>query len=300
MDEAEHDLQSISDTALWVAVYRARETERRDALFRDHLARRLAGVRGERIAQSLTPGRREDWPFVARTHLFDQFIAAELKAGADMIVNLAAGLDARPYRMELPASLRWVEVDLPSVLDYKETVLRSERPRCQVERIRLDLAAREQRRELFAQLAEGVRRAVVVSEGLLVYMEQEQVATLAEDLAVPATFSRWILDIASPGLLWMLQERWSQQLGRAAAPLQFAPEQGPEFFVPYGWRPIRVESMLKTAARLKRVSWFMRLLALLPESTGKQGNRPWSGVCRMARAGSAQTPHTSGSPVARD
>jgi len=36
----------VSDTALCVAVYRAEESERPDALFKDPLARRLAGERG--------------------------------------------------------------------------------------------------------------------------------------------------------------------------------------------------------------------------------------------------------------
>lgn len=45
-------VRDVSDTALWVAVYRARETERPDALFRDPYARRLAGARGEQIARA--------------------------------------------------------------------------------------------------------------------------------------------------------------------------------------------------------------------------------------------------------
>jgi O-methyltransferase involved in polyketide biosynthesis len=42
-----------------------------------------------------------------------------VQQGTDMVINLAAGLDSRPYRMQLPALLRWVEVDLPDMLNYK-------------------------------------------------------------------------------------------------------------------------------------------------------------------------------------
>src|SRR4051794_2293342 len=42
-------IRNISDTALWVAMYRAWETERPDPVFRDPYARRLAGTRGEEI-----------------------------------------------------------------------------------------------------------------------------------------------------------------------------------------------------------------------------------------------------------
>ncbi|PYL21082.1 MAG: SAM-dependent methyltransferase, partial [Verrucomicrobia bacterium] len=44
----------MSDTARWVAVYRARETQRTDAVFRDPFARQLAGERGEQIAASMS------------------------------------------------------------------------------------------------------------------------------------------------------------------------------------------------------------------------------------------------------
>src|SRR2546423_15569823 len=99
-------IRDISDTARWVAVYRARETERADAAFRDPFARRLAGERGEQIAAAMPFAEKNSWPFVARTWLIDQMIAEQIGQGADMVINLAAGLDARPYRMELPASLR--------------------------------------------------------------------------------------------------------------------------------------------------------------------------------------------------
>ena len=111
-------IRDISDTARWVAVYRARETDRPDALFRDPFARRLAGQRGEQIAAVMPFGDgKQAWPWVTRTYLFDQFITEQVAQGVDTVINLAAGLDARPYRLPLPAALRWVEVDLPELLD---------------------------------------------------------------------------------------------------------------------------------------------------------------------------------------
>ena len=121
-------IRDISDTARWAAVFRARETDRPDAVFRDPFARRLAGARGEEIANNLSAGNRQTWAWITRTYLFDQFIGQQVAQGVDMIVNLAAGLDARPYRMNLPASLNWVEVDLPDLLSYKEEILRDEKP----------------------------------------------------------------------------------------------------------------------------------------------------------------------------
>ncbi len=205
-NQAEPLLRNISDTALWVAIYRARETDRPDALFRDPFARKLAGERGEQIARDLEKGQRYEWPYVARTVRFDQIIREQLKQGADMVINLAAGLDTRPYHMELPASLKWVEVDLPAMIDYKEAILGGEKPRCALERVRLDLTDVAARRELFARLGSSARRVLVITEGLLTYLTRDEVTALGRDLAAQASFRDWAIDLCSPGLLKMLQD----------------------------------------------------------------------------------------------
>src|SRR5215467_15700355 len=152
MSGPEPRIRNISDTARWVAVYRARETEQADAVFRDPFARRLAGERGEQIAGSMSFAEKNSWPFVARTWLIDRVISNQVKLGTDMVVNLAAGLDARPYRMNLPSSLQWVEVDLPEILAYKGDVLRNKAPVCELEQVRLDLSDVQVSSELFSQL----------------------------------------------------------------------------------------------------------------------------------------------------
>jgi len=274
------NIRNLSDTALWVAIYRADESARPDALFRDPLAARLAGERGRAISESLPRRSRRAWPLVTRTYLFDKIIAQAVgQHGVDLVLNLAAGLDTRPYRMALPQSLQWIEVDLPDLLAYKEDLLKGERPNCALERIRLDLSDRVSRQELFSMVGLRAKRALVVTEGLLIYLPPDEVAAFADDLAKPAAFRRWLIDLASPGLLKMLMKEIGQELG-AAAPMKFGPEEGVDFFRPHGWQPVEVHSMIKTASRIRRLSLGMRLIALLPESP-RPGQRPWSGVCLL-------------------
>src|SRR5207249_5958682 len=112
----------------------AYESERPDAQFRDPYARRLAGPRGEEILRSIPGGRRTAWPMVVRTVVFDEFILRAVRdEGADTVLNLAAGLDARPWRLPLPPSLRWIDVDLPEILDWKQRELAGETPACRYE-----------------------------------------------------------------------------------------------------------------------------------------------------------------------
>jgi methyltransferase (TIGR00027 family) len=279
---AEPLIRNISDTALWVAVYRARETERQDALFRDPFARKLAGERGEQIAKDLLAGQRYEWPYTARTVRFDQIVTEQIKQGADMVINLAAGLDTRPYRMDLPPSLQWIEVDFPAMIDYKEQVLAGEKPRCTLERVRLDLSDVNARRALFQRLGSNARKVLVLTEGLLVYLTPDEVSALGRDLAAQSSFRDWAIDLCSPGLLKMLQKNLAA-LSEAGSPLKFGPEEGPEFFNASGWKAVEVYSMLKTAARIKRLPFFLRLMSFLPESNGRQGSRPWGAVCRLTR-----------------
>jgi methyltransferase (TIGR00027 family) len=282
MSDSQSRIRNISDTARWVAVYRARETERKDALFRDPFAQRLAGERGEQIAASMSFAEKNSWPFVARTWLIDNVISNQIKLGTDMIVNLAAGLDTRPYRMNLPGSLQWIEVDLPEILTYKEDVLRSETPVCKVERVRLDLSDVQARRELFSELGRQANRALVVSEGLLIYLDEKDVTSLGQDLAVTGSFQHWVMDLSSPALLKMLAKKIGAPLNHAGAPLKFAPPQGPDFFARCGWKPVEIHSVMHTAAKLNRLSFFLRLIAKI-SSPAFQAKRPWSAVCLLAR-----------------
>jgi methyltransferase (TIGR00027 family) len=284
MDPAEGAIHNISDTARWVAVYRARESQQPDAVFHDPFAEGLAGDRGKQIAASMPFAEKSSFSFVARTWLVDQLISEQVRAGVEMVVNLAAGLDARPYRMDLPRSLQWIEVDLPEILAYKEEILRDEKPVCALEQVRLDLSNAEARRELFSRLGQRSKRVLVVTEGLLVYLTDEEVIALGNDLAAQPAFQHWILDVMSPALLKMLARKMTGPLDRAGIPLKFAPQTGPEFFNRCGWKPEQVHSILHAAKKIRRLPFLLRLIARI-SPVSFRANRPWSAVCLLSKRG---------------
>ena len=112
----------------------------------------------------------------------------------------------------------------------------------------------------------------------------DEVCSLGRDLAAQNTFDHWAVDITSPGLLEMLRERAGALVAAAGAPYVFGPPEGPPFFEQCGWRPETVHSLLKTARRLGRLPLMLRMIAMLPESTGAQGSRPWAGVVVLKRS----------------
>lgn len=284
MNNPETLIRNISDTARWVAIYRAMENERPDAHLKDPFARRLAGTRGEEIVRSSEFLQKLAWPYTARTWLIDKIIKEHIAQGYEMIINLAAGLDTRPYRMELPSSLLWVEIDLPGILSYKEEQLSGEKPRCRLDRIPLDLSDRRARNDVFEALSLKPVKTLILSEGLLIYLSPEEVRDLGHDLSHQGNFRRWALDLTSPGLKEMIAKNMDGMLENAGAPLRFAPTEGPGFFNTIGWNTVQINSIIKTARHLNRLSFGLKLMSYLPESNGRQGSRPWSAVCLFEKS----------------
>lgn len=275
-------VSNVSDTARWVAVYRAVESARPDAVFDDPYADRLAGERGRQIVASVPWMMRSGWWMVARTKTIDDLIFDAIKAGCDRVLNLAAGLDTRPYRLDLPADFRWVEADLPGLVAEKEQLLAGETPRCHLTRYPVDLADAEARDRFLIEALAGATKALVLTEGLLMYLEPADVDDLSKALARPGV-AWWMLDLAGPGLKKAMNEN-SRGLLRNA-PFKFAPPDGVGYFEDRGWRVGEVESVFVVARRLRRLPWFLRMVARLPQPDPHQPprGRPWSAVVRLTR-----------------
>ena len=254
----------VSDTALWVAQYRANETERPDALFNDHLAKLLVGKRGQKIAQHMgSISKHTEWSLAIRTVVIDRFITKLISQGVDLVVNLGAGLDTRPYRMNLPASLRWIEVDFPQMIDYKEEKLKNEKPICQLERIRLDLSDKVERQALLTGIAKRSRNILVITEGVIPYLDEGHVAELAKDLHAHLSFKYWIGEYLAPQTYKYLQN--PRRMKRMKnEPFRFYPADWFGFFKHNGWQAADIQylpEVSKTLGRPIPAPWWGRLIA---------------------------------------
>lgn len=281
-------VEHVSDTALWVAIYRAMESESPQPLFHDPYARRLGGERGEQIVRDMPQGERFAWPMIVRTAVMDELILKSVRdRGVDTVLNLAAGLDTRPYRLELPTDLQWIDADLPDMLDYKEAQLAGETPRCRLELARVDLTVPAERSVLFDRAEAAAQNVLVISEGLLIYLQPEQVSALAADLRARPSFRWWLIDIASPRLLKMLEKSWGSKLRDGGTPFVFAPAESTAFFEPSGWYEQEFRSTGEEARRLGRLPRMIRFFGLLSafsSAAKREEARRMAGIV-MLRAG---------------
>ena len=281
----DNPIRNVSDTALWVAIYRAMESERSDALFNDPFARRLGGERGEAIVRAMPKGAATSWPMVVRTAVMDEIILRCVQQGAATVLNLAAGLDARPYRLPLPSSLRWLHVDLPDMVDYFRGQMAGETAHCELEFIAADMRDADAKRDVFTRAAMH-GPVLVITEGLLVYLEADQVAGLARDLHDIAHAKWWLTDLASPMLLKFLEKQWAPKLKEGNAPFRFGPAEGTAFFAPFGWREAEFRSTWDESFRLQRTmrgAWLWKLFSHLQPKAKQEAGRRMSGIVLLQR-----------------
>jgi methyltransferase (TIGR00027 family) len=274
----ERPISTVSDTARWMAVYRAAESARPDSLFSDPLADRLAGDHGRAIAAVAPRLTQNGWWWVTRTILIDALVADAVRDGCDRVVNLAAGFDTRPYRLDLPSGLEWIEADTPELIDEKQRLLKGETARCGIDRVAVDLADAPSRQSFLSDATSGARNALVLTEGLILYLDAPQVRSLARDL-LRDEVSWWVTDLLSPFIVRHMMRRMPS-LDRA--PMKFGPPEGVSFFEHEGWTVADVRSIFKEAGRRKRLPFRLLPFGYLPDPNPRKVARmPWSGVIRL-------------------
>jgi methyltransferase (TIGR00027 family) len=198
MTPTDGSITHVSDTALMVAACRAHETALEDAYIRDPFAARLAGERGVAILNALPPVQARVLRFgmAIRTRFVEELLMEALAAHSiKTVLSVGCGLDTRPWRLDLAPDLRWIEIDFADMLDYKDGIMSSEKPRCRRERLTVDLNDPAQRSAMYE--AAGPEPALMITEGLLLYLSAATVEALAAETSRQSGVSHWISDITT-------------------------------------------------------------------------------------------------------
>ena len=247
--------EDVADTAYVTAHYRASESEREDALFHDPFARTLAGPHGAAATAKMPLKEKHASGIIVRTCVMDEYILHCVhNLGVDAVVSFGAGLDTRPYRLDLPESLIWIETDFKAVIDYKTKQLAGNKPNCQLESVAMDVTNASERGALLNSLDERANRVLVMTEGLLIYLHIDEVAAMARDISSHQNVHLWITDLASPEGMQLIQQDIANNPVEKGTKLQFAPTEGVQFFKRFGaWESITYRSLIEEGMRLQRL-----------------------------------------------
>lgn len=236
---------SLALTARCMAAARARESKRADRLFYDPLAASFAGDEGVSCLDwlDLAAGMFVPGPglySVVRTRFFDDFLIPAVRdIGARQVVMLAAGMDARAFRLDWPSGARLYELDLPEVLDAKEGVLAhlGARSNCERHTIATDLMGSSWTRDLAGAGYSADEPSVWLAEGFLFYMEEAELHALFKGISrLAAPGSRLGADLINRDIFlapaaWPLVETFAW-LG---APLRFGTNDPESLLAGHGW-----------------------------------------------------------------
>ncbi len=268
-------IQHVSDTSVWVAHYRAMESEREDSLFKDPFAKILVGDRSgefEKMKSEATKWTR--WTVVIRTYIIDRMIQDLISKRVTTFVNLGAGLDSRPYRLNLGSQIQWIEVDFPHVIEHKRSLLEKFTPTCHLERVGLDLSKWEARQVLFKDLSAKYSNIAVLTEGVLPYLTESQVAELSEDLTAHMGFRYWIGEYLSPKSYRYLKDP-KRMKALKNAPFSFYPEDWMGFFESRGWKLSQAQYFTEVSEYLGRPSPMPKFFKILEFVFGKKWALPF-------------------------
>ncbi|WP_227981590.1 SAM-dependent methyltransferase [Nocardia spumae] len=203
---------SVGSTALFVAAARALGGRAADALACDPFAELFVSAAGGEWAD-LLDGRVRDHPLLtpdfgipfqqhqlARTRYFDEYLRVAVAGGIRQVVVLAAGLDARAYRLPWLEGCTVYELDRPQVLDFKrETLADAGRsPIADRREVAVDLRS-DWPKALRSSGFDADRPAAWLIEGLLIYLTptaQDELFAAVDELS--ASGSRVAIEQMDP------------------------------------------------------------------------------------------------------
>lgn len=178
----------VGATALGAALMRAQETAQPGALIHDPLAAAFIAASGRpfedvpdldgQLAHLETAFRAD---VAIRTRFFDDYATHAGSVGTRQFVLLAAGLDTRAFRLDWNEGTHIFELDLPGVLNFKDSVLQQERakPGCFRTVVKVDLRDDWSGKLLRAGLRTDMPTAWI-AEGVFAYLNPEEIVRLLD------------------------------------------------------------------------------------------------------------------------
>lgn len=244
----------VSQTARWTAAARARESARPDRILDDPYAERLATAAGFALLDGMGAGGENAY-IVVRTRYLDDLLEREVAAGGQVVL-VAAGLDARAWRLEWAPDVILYELDRPEVLGEKVARLGEASTRCERRPVGVDLTAPWTDTLLSAGFDPSVPSVWVV-EGLLVYLDGAAVdALLGRIRLLAAPGSRLALDV--PAASFLTSTFLAPTLARMealGAPWRFGTPSPEGMLADHGWADVHVVRPGEPEAHFGRWPW---------------------------------------------
>jgi hypothetical protein len=176
-----------------------------------------------------------------------------------------AGLDTRPWRMDLPSTLRWIEVDFQPILDYKLKALSQDAPKCAHQVVYADVIDPEDRTRIYGMV--GNEPALMITEGLLMYLPADVVQAFGTDFPQHTGIRLWLFDLASVAVMRMVHSQGLEQIEKVRAEDHLTGIEITNMVRSTGWRLLDYASYVQAAAK-----FLAERIGPIPENLAGEGS----------------------------
>ena len=257
LEEKDRDnLKPISKTAFYCCGIRMRDAESARPMCGDSYARLFMNEEGLRILAAFDDEEGPNAGNVARHRIVDDILRRELAADSKLqVVIVGAGFDSRAYRLK---GGRWVELDEPQVIAYKEERLPASGCENELRRVPVDFATEALEEKLAPFASEA--RVVVVLEGVLMYLEDGAIRELLRTLH--KLFPRHVLvcDLLNRRFFEKYGQKIHRKVKDLGADFKFVVEDPERVFLESGYRRADKISIVGKSVEFRGGSVFMSLL----------------------------------------
>lgn len=211
---------------------------------------------GLQILETFKDETRPNTSNVARHRLIDDLLRQELLAHPDLtVVIIGAGFDTRAFR--LPGG-RWIELDEPHVITYKEERLPASTCDNELERISIDFSEDSLAQKL-SSFSNSSPVAVVI-EGVSMYLEEAAITNLLQTLRRLFPRHKLICDLMTRDFFEKNATTIHEKLTGMGAVFKFTVDNPEEVFVKNGYRelekiPIVEKAVLFEAGEIPPEVW---------------------------------------------
>jgi methyltransferase (TIGR00027 family) len=236
-------MKPISKTAFYCCGVRMQDAESSNPVCGDIYARSFMNDEGRRILETFKDEVRPNSSNVARHRIIDDLLRAELRAKPDLrIVIIGAGFDSRAYRLK---GGRWVELDEPQVIAYKNERLSPSACENELHRIPIDFST-DSLEEKLASFA-TTDSVVFVVEGVLMYLDEELIIQLLHTLRRLCPRHTLICDLMSRTFFEKYGRTIHQKIVGMGASFKFTAETPEKLLIENGYKLTRRVSITESA-----------------------------------------------------
>ena len=242
-------MKPISNTAFYTCGVRMHDADNPNSVCGDAFAKDFMTEKGLQVFESLKEDKNANLSILARHRAIDDFLRQEIAADPQLrVILIGAGFDSRAFRFKGGA---WVEIDEPQVIAHKNERLPAGNCDNRLERIPIDFATESLEDKLSAFA--GDAPVVFVVEGVLMYLEREEIKRLLQTLNRLFPNHKLIADMMDSKFLKKYGDSLHEKLSGIGASFLFNPDKPDRIFLENGYRLLDKTSIMGKAVELKLI-----------------------------------------------